>query len=166
MVSETQIYLNLRKYLPERGWVLVGGDPPDGTNSIPRIELKEETHTAKGSKGSKKIDLLFFKQGYFLLLELKGKYNISDVKKLNEIVDTEKWRKAFILALKEKRALELKNIKINEQEYILSGKKLIRAIAYSEGKSNHAEFVTFVINDGEVKLNFGDDVNQEIRQLF
>jgi|SRR3989338_4651262 len=166
MVSETQIYLTLKKYLPEKGWILVGGEPPDGTNSMPRIELKDDTHLAKGSKGSKKIDLLFFKAGYFLLLELKEKYNFSDVKKLNEIVEKEKWRNAFILALKEKRALELKKIRIDEQEYILSNKKLIRAIAYSEGKSNHAEFVTFVIDESGIKLSYGDNIRQEIKQLF
>ena len=166
MVSETQIYLVLKKYLPEKGWILIGGEPPDGTNSMPRIELKDDTHLVKGSKGSKKIDLLFFKEGYFLLLELKEMYNFSDVKKLNEIVETEKWRNAFILALKEKRALELKEIRIDEQEYILSNKKLIRAIAYSEGTSNHAEFVTFVIGKSGIKLIYGDNIRQEIKHLF
>ena len=152
--------------LKKKGWILIGGEPPNGTNSMPRIELKEEMHTAKGSKGSKKIDLLFFKEGYFLLLELKERYNISDVKKLNEVADNEKWRRAFILALKEKRALEMKNISINAREYILSNKKLIKAIAYSKGKSNHAEFITFIINEGEIKLNFGSNIKQEIKQLF
>src|SRR3989344_1915664 len=124
MVSETQIYLTLKKYLPEKGWILVGGEPPDGTNSMPRIELKDDTHLVKGSKGSKKIDLLFFKEGYFLLLELKEMYNFSDVK------------------------------------------KLIRAIAYSEGTSNHAEFVTFVIGKSGIKLIYGDNIRQEIKKLF
>ena len=166
MLSETQIYLKLKDYLPKRGWILIGGEPPDGTNSMPRIEIKDDNNLTKGSKGSKKVDLLFFKEGYLLLLELKDKYNFSDVKKLNEIIETERWRKAFMIALKEKHALELKNITVNEQDYISSKDKLIRAIAYSEGKSNHKEFITFIITEEGVGLNFGEDIKEETRQLF
>ena len=35
MVSETEIYLKLKKELPKKGWILIGGEPPDGTNSMP-----------------------------------------------------------------------------------------------------------------------------------
>ena len=166
MVSETEIYLKLKKELPERGWILIGGEPPDGTNSMPRIELKDYSNLSKGSKGSKKIDLVFFKNGFFLLLELKEKYDYSDVKKLNEIVQKEKWRKAFMIALKEKRALELKNISISQQNYIQSNDLLIKAIAYSEGKAKHDDFVTFVIDKSRTNLHFGSNISENIRELF
>ena len=166
MVSETKIYLALKKFLPEKGWILIGGEPPDGTNSMPRIELKDETNISKGSKGSKKIDLLFYKEGYFLLLELKEKYNFSDVKKLNEIRENEKWRNAFMKALEEKRALELKNITIDEEKYIQSTQFLIKSIAYSEGKSLLEDFVTLVINEEGIKMNFGSKIPDHIKQLF
>lgn len=166
MVSETEIYLKLKKELPKRGWILIGGEPPDGTNSMPRIELKDYSNLSKGSKGSKKIDLVFFKNGFFLLLELKEKYDYSDVKKLNEIVQEEKWRKAFMIALKEKRALELKNISISQQNYIQSNDLLIKAIAYSEGKAKHDGFVTFVIDKSGTNLHFGSNISENIRELF
>jgi hypothetical protein len=166
MVSETEIYLKLKKGLPERGWILIGGEPPDGTNSMPRIELKDSSNLSKGSKGSKKIDLVFFKNGFFLLLELKENYDYSDVKKLNEIVQEEKWRKAFMTALKEKRALELKSISINQQVYIQPNDLLIKAIAYSEGDVRHEDFVTFIIDKSGTNLHFGSSISENVRQLF
>ncbi len=166
MVTETQIYLFLKRFLPEKNWILVGGEPPDGTNSMPRIELKDERNLSKGSKGSKKIDLLFFKEGYFLLLELKEKYNASDVEKLNEIVHSEMWRKALIKALKEKKALENKGINIEESNYILSDRFIIKSIAYSEGKALPEGFITFVLNENGIKLYFGSKIPESIRELF
>lgn len=166
MVTETQIYLFLKRFLPEKNWILVGGEPPDGTNSMPRIELKDEHNLSKGSKGSKKIDLLFFKAGYFLLLELKEKYNVSDVDKLNEIAHNEKWRKALIKALEEKKALESKGIKIEKSNYILSDKFLIKAIAYSEGKALPEGFVIFILNENNLKLNFGNEISDSVKRLF
>ena len=166
MVSETEIYLKLKKELPKKGWILIGGEPPDGTNSMPRIELKDYSNISKGSKGSKKIDLVFFKGGFFLLLELKEEYDYSDVKKLNEIVQDEKWRKAFITALKEKKALELKNISIDQQNYIHSNNLLIKAIAYSEGTAKHDDFVTFIVDKFGINLYFGSGISENIKQLF
>jgi len=166
MVSETEIYLKLKKELHKKGWILIGGEPPDGTNSMPRIELKDSSNISKGSKGSKKIDLVFFKGGFFLLLELKEEYDYSDVKKLNEIVQDEKWRKAFIIALKEKKALELKNISIDQQNYIHSNNLLIKAIAYSEGTAKHDDFVTFIVDKFGTNLHFGSGISENIKQLF
>src|SRR3989338_2654144 len=166
MVSETEIYLKLKRELPKKGWILIGGEPPDGTNSMPRIELKDYSNISKGSKGSKKIDLVFFKGGFFLLLELKEEYDYSDVKKLNEIAQDEKWRNAFITALKEKKALELKNISIDQQNYIHSNNLLIKAIAYSEGTAKHDDFVTFIVDKFGINLHFGSGISENIKQLF
>ena len=47
--------------------------PPHGTDHIV-FEMHDSDYVGKGSKGSKKIDLLAYKKHYFLLIELKGKY--------------------------------------------------------------------------------------------
>ena len=52
------------------GWNILGGEPPGGTDfELPVIEMKGSD--LGSSLGSKKIDLICFKDNFFLLLELK-----------------------------------------------------------------------------------------------
>ena len=64
----------MKEYLSKLEWTIVAGDPPHGTDHIPVFEMHDSDYVGKGSKGSKKIDLLAYKKKYFLLIELKGKY--------------------------------------------------------------------------------------------
>ena len=79
----------MKEYLSRLDWTVVAGEPPNGTDHMPVFEMHDSDYTGKGSKGSKKIDLLAYKKPYFLLIELKGKYVQSDVKKLDELVRME-----------------------------------------------------------------------------
>jgi hypothetical protein len=79
MIEENFIYQILKKYLREQNWIILGGEPPAGTNHIPVIEVRDPLNFKKGSKGSKKIDLVAFKSSFFLLLELKPSYSYYDI---------------------------------------------------------------------------------------
>ena len=166
MIREDEIYVRIKQFLTSKGWIVIGGEPPNGTNNIPRIELKDMETKEKGSKGSKKIDLVFFKDGYFLLNELKSIFNQKDVNKLNEITQNEKWRKSFINALYEKKIFKWNNIKINPEDYIKSNAYLIKSISYSIGSKIPNDFVVFVVDKEKITIKFGLNINNIIKSLF
>lgn len=170
-LSETKIYLVLKKWLQEHGWLILGGEPPGGTNVIPVIELKDVEYKNKGSMGSKKIDLVCYKKDYFLLIELKENYSCSDIKKLNEIVGEEKWRKAFVRALKEKQAPFISKLffSLKESEYIEKEDFYIKAVGFNDSKASScpSDFAVFIpIKTGKIKIIFGLDISISKQQLF
>ena len=102
MLNENEVYQLLKPYVENLGWIVLGGEPPGGTDHIPVIELKDPANLSGGSKGSKKIDLVFFRDNNFLLLELKEIFAQSDVDKLDDIVSSDVWQKSFFNAMFEK----------------------------------------------------------------
>lgn len=168
MLDETQIYILMKEWFKDNGWIVLGGEPPGGTNDIPLIELKDIDHAGKGSKGSKKIDLVGYKQGYFLLLELKPTISYSDVKKLNQITSEAKWRATFIRVLKERGIFEDLHIPPKRTiEYIVTGKYYIKSVGFNyTGKLGPQDFLTFLFFDNRIKTIIGRKVGSEVRQLF
>jgi len=166
MLTEGEVYVTIKSTLEREKWINIGGEPPDGTNKLIRVELKDTEHKGKGSKGSKKIDLISFKNGFFLLNELKAKYSYSDVKKLREITESEKWRKAFIKALNEKKILSRYSLKINFNDYTAKSDYLIKAITYSSGNVIPPDFVVFKVTNKGTEIHFGRDIDQNIKELF
>ena len=41
MIEENLIFQILKKYLREQNWIILGGEPPGGTNHIPVIEVRD-----------------------------------------------------------------------------------------------------------------------------
>ena len=170
-LSETKIYLMLKKWLQKHSWIILGGEPPGGTNAIPVIELKDVEYTNKGSRGSKKIDLVCYKKGYFLLIETKENYSYSDIRKLNEIVGKEKWRRAFTRALKEKRVpfISDPSLFLKESEYIEKEDFYIKAVGFNDSRASScpSDFVVFIpIKTGGIKIIFGSDISISKQRLF
>ncbi len=84
-MSEGQIYYFLKHFLLNKGWTLLAGEPPDGSDNVCRIEIRNKNRIGIGSKGSYKIDLIFLRKDILFLIELKPQYNQGDIDKLNEI---------------------------------------------------------------------------------
>lgn len=168
MLDETQIYILMKRWLQDNNWKILGGEPPGGTNDIPLIELKDVSYTKKGSKGSRKIDFVAYKQGYFLFLELKTIFSYSDIKKLNEVIGETKWHHAFIRTLKEKNIYkELRISTEMEIKYATSDKYYIKAVGFNDtGKLGPQDFVTFLLSDNRVKVIIGTKLKNQIRQLL
>jgi hypothetical protein len=49
--EENVVYKKLKKYLQQQSWIILGGEPPGGTNHIPVIEVRDSLNFEKGSKG-------------------------------------------------------------------------------------------------------------------
>lgn len=162
-LSETEVYLALKKYLDGKGWEILGGQPPGGTNSIPLIELKDHEYKGKGSKGSKKVDLIAFKRPYFLLIELKAFRSESDIAKLREITRSASWRRAFVEALAEKRRLPGA---LDREPYMDSDRFLVKALGFNQGEAPGPEdFVTFLVGD-RISIHIGTGIPDQPRSLL
>lgn len=158
----------MKKYLATINWNVVAGEPPGGSNHLPVLEIHDPNFTGKGSSGSKKIDLVAYKNNYFLLIELKSKYAFSDVKKLDQLTNSEFWRKSFVKALNAKNIpsdLKLKDL----NRYVKFSSLLIKSIGYDvEQKKIPDDFIVFYFSDPANHPNvlFGTNLKQNIRDLF
>jgi hypothetical protein len=167
MSEEDVIYQRLKEYLKQQNWIILGGEPPGGTNHIPVIEVRNSLTLQKGSKGSKKIDLVAFKSSFFLLLELKHSYSYSDISKLNVLIKYPSGREAFLNALLAKGLLKSNNISIDYQQYILSSYYLIKAVGYNTStKLAPEDFITFLVCTNFVKPSFGKQISNQVKALF
>ena len=165
MLNENQIYQKFKTYLREHNWDILGGEPPGGTdNDVPVIELKDPNNTRGGSTGSKKIDLICFKEEHFLLLELKKIFAKSDITKLNDICGSEIWRKELLHALKEKH---LPLADLQEENYTDDDELLIKALSFNDtGKRGPEDFITFLVSNNNIQAYFGANITENIRNLF
>ena len=167
MLEENLIYQILKEYLREYNWLILGGEPPGGTNHYPVIEIRDPLNLRKGSKGSKKIDLVAFKSSFFLLIELKHSYSWSDIYKLNELINNPSGRQTFLNALLAKGIMKDNNISIDYQQYIISSKYMIKAVGYNTStKLAPADFISFLIDDTSISPHFGTQIAEEVKMLF
>lgn len=165
MLDEGKIYVVIKEWLKAQGWSIVGGEPPGGTNAVPRIEIKAPHYAGRGSKGSKKIDMIGFKKGYFLLIEIKPRQSSSDAKKLREVVSRKELRIAFIRALLEKRVLPSAALEI--ESYVESSKYLVKSQAFSVPLISPADdFIFFIVSSSGVICRFGSSISDYVRSLF
>jgi hypothetical protein len=83
-MNETEVYIATKTALKQMGLKLIGGQPPNGTDSFPVIEIADPSISSKGSKGSFKPDLIAFcpNRQKVIIIECKPKFSLSDVKKL------------------------------------------------------------------------------------
>lgn len=166
MLNENEVYQLLKPYVQNLGWIILGGEPPGGTDHIPVIELKDPENVSGGSKGSKKIDLVFFKNNNFLLLELKENFAKSDVKKLDDIVSSDIWKKSFFNAIREKSIHLRHNISLTDKDELKYN--LIKALGFNKKNSlSLSEYVLFHIDENNsVEIEYGSDIINEIKILF
>jgi hypothetical protein len=166
MLNENEVYQLLKPYVENLGWIVLGGEPPGGTDHIPVIELKDPANLSGGSKGSKKIDLVFFRDNNFLLLELKEIFAQSDVDKLDDIVSSDVWRKSFFNAIRDKSIHLRHNIPLtenNESQY-----HLIKALGFNKKDGlSLPDYILFHVNENNsVEIECGTKITDKIKNLF
>ena len=94
-MREDEIYFYTKELLKLKNFKIIAGQPPNGSDNIPSIEIKESNHFDKGSKGSFKPDLVAIDRNNFLIIECKPKYDFNDKKKLESVLFDNKRKKNF-----------------------------------------------------------------------
>jgi hypothetical protein len=65
MIDENRLYQKVKEYLNSNNWIILCGQPARVTDHPPVIDVKDFANQIKGSKGTKKIDVVAFKSGVF-----------------------------------------------------------------------------------------------------
>ncbi len=88
-MNETEVYITTNTVLKQLGLKLIGGQPPNGTDSFPVIEIADPSILSKGSKGSFKPDLIAFcpERQKIVIVECKPEFSLNDVEKLLQAAD-------------------------------------------------------------------------------
>ncbi|PIV10008.1 hypothetical protein COS51_00110 [Candidatus Roizmanbacteria bacterium CG03_land_8_20_14_0_80_36_21] len=145
---EGKIYYFLKHFLLNKGWTLLAGEPPDGSDNVCRIEIRNKNRVGIGSKGSYKIDLIFLRKDILFLIELKPRYNQGDITKLNEI--TSQRLNDLYDALEERCNLNRRDIK-----------QIIKCIGVGTLNSYALpiDFLGFIVEgEDDVKIEFGEEL--------
>lgn len=145
VLSESEIYVYSKGFLRKCGWTLIGGEPPGGSDGLPRIEAKHPEVDAKGSEGSRKVDIIAYQNRYVLLLELKSTFDRGDVVKLDELVGECRWRHSLLEACEERNALSRASITDKTlPQRILSGEALVKGIGIGRRHRVPDEYVLII----------------------
>jgi hypothetical protein len=85
-MREDEVYVGTKIWFKAKGFAPLAGQPPNGCDNIPTIEIKEINNRDKGSKGSFKPDLVFGNPDYLVLVECKPLDDKQDEIKLLEVL--------------------------------------------------------------------------------
>lgn len=163
LLSESEIYVYSKRFLRDRGWKLVGGEPPGGSDGLPRVEAKHPDKDEKGSRGSKKVDILAYKGGKLLLLELKSRFDDGDVVKLDELAGELWWRRALHDACLERNAFQRAGVVDGDlPRRVLSGAALVKGIGIAHHHEVPDDYVRLTLHDhDEIDVRIGSKCRLE-----
>ena len=102
-MNEDQIYLSTKSWFRKNGYLVLAGQPPSGSDSIPVVEIKDFSNLYKGSKGSYKPDLIAKKNDSIVIIECKPKFDLGDKNKLLNIINEDKKKRKIIYGVKLKK---------------------------------------------------------------
>ena len=148
--SEMQIYQKVKQFMSTRDWHIIGGQPPSGTDHHPVIEIKDPSHSNKGSKGSLKPDLIALFENHLYVVELKPRWNSTDREKLLGFLGDPRRIDALFMEL------SARSIRSKESKLVSSLRdklEVVGALGYAGSFRSDSALATFHVSDaGDVRF--------------
>lgn len=144
ILSEDEVYLGSKAILRRNGWILVAGQPPDGCDSLPVVEIKLPGRQGIGSGGAYKPDLIVSDGNKTLIVECKPRHSASDVEKLKNIIGDDKRISLLYKELVQRRLLARRGISISEEEF---RRNIFCALAHSGEPTAVPNFYMILVKD-------------------
>lgn len=141
-LTETAVYLKVKKHLKTTGWSLLAGQPPSGTDHLPVIEIKDDFTSGNGSKGSFKPDLVAWKNDVLVFIELKPMFNAPDQVKVENVLNSPLRIEALWEDLVQRRT------KIATGELLQAKKpqtRVVGGLGYGGVQGEHPHLWTFLV---------------------
>lgn len=162
LLPEDQIYLGAKALLIRTGWKVLAGQPPDGCDNLPVVEIKIPDRKSIGSRGAYKPDLIAAKASVFLLVECKPGHSDADAVKLRTILRDPVRIRLLFAEIQQRHLLERRGLSTNEAEFC---RGIRGALAHSGRPVPQPDLATITIidpeGDGEVILpTFVDSLMQ------
>ena len=85
-MREDEVYFYTKEWFKLKGFKIIAGQPPKGSDNIPVLEIKDVNYLDNGSKGSFKPDLVTINSNNIIIIECKPKYDSSDKDKLLSVL--------------------------------------------------------------------------------
>ena len=123
------------------------------------MEAKHPEKTAKGSRGSKKVDVIAYRDGWLLLLELKSTFDRGDVDKLDELTGESGWRASLLQACEERNALRRAGVQDPDlPSRIRDGTALVKGIGLGKPHTVPDDYLLMVLNShDDIRVTLGAD---------
>ena len=130
-MNEEEVYIGTKNWFKKNGFIPIADQPPNGSDSIPKIEIKNGFNKEKGSKGSFTPDLLCISKSYFFIIECKPQHSEKDKEKLIEIINSFSRRKVLYEDLLERKIFQKKNFMENFLSLDQFNKKIRYVISHN-----------------------------------
>ena len=85
-MREDEVYFYTKEWFKLKGFEVIAGQPPKGSDNIPVLEIKDIHFSNKGSKGSFKPDLITINSKNIVIIECKPRYDNNDEVKLLSVL--------------------------------------------------------------------------------
>ena len=159
IIDENIVYYFCKKILKKSGIYVFAGEPPGGSDELHRVELKNPFNPSKGSKGSRKFDLIAYHKSTFLLIELKDSYkkHDEDIEKLRDTLDDDLWLKSLWESINERKLFGNGVIPKYSLNNFLKQKEDLFQLCLGSGPSSYIppeNFVYFEINENYMKCSY------------
>jgi hypothetical protein len=130
-VREDEVYYYTKRWMISRGFQILGGQPPRGTDTFPVIEIKSDESQEKGSRESFKPDLVVATPEVLLVVEGKPLFDKQDVLKIGKISHSHARLRALVEELRQRRSLERHGhaLALQGDEYLINHTKFCLAYA-------------------------------------
>lgn len=125
-INESFVHVAMREYLKKKGWLLIAGEYPNGSDdelnvlsiSDPSVARDNSPDPRRHSIGEIIPDLVAYKSGCILIIEAKPLYSYEDKEKLNDLLCNAKDR--LVLSLRKFSAgkAQFSAIDYDKVEYI------------------------------------------------
>jgi len=119
-MNEDQIYISTKLWFKKNKYIVLAGQPPGGSDTIPVIEIKDVLNQDKGSKGSYKPDLIAKKNSSIVILECKPKFDLGDKNKLLNIINEDRRKKELYLELTQRKLINKNTLELNYNDFLLN----------------------------------------------
>ena len=130
-MREDEVYVATKNWFKKNGFIALAGQPPNGCDNIPTIEIKDLANTSKGSKGSFKPDLVFANNNYLILVECKPLDDSDDENKLLEVDSNRDRQKLLFEELSQRGIFERRALNKSFPDLATIGEKLRYCLAHN-----------------------------------
>jgi|GEM_PF-1570510 len=128
LLTEDEVYVAAKNLIKKHGWTIIAGQPPNGCDHLPVVEIKSSHRIGIGSKGAFKPDLIAVKKGVFIIVECKPAHSEKDADKIRNALADPLRTQLLYQELLQRRIFDRCGIKVSEEDFKL---KIFGALAHS-----------------------------------
>lgn len=143
-MEEDEVYIAAKAFFTARGWTLLAGQPPNGSDHLPVVEIKLRGKTRIGSKGALKPDLIAHSSGIFAIVEAKSEHSDSDAQKLREVLNDEHRIQLLYQEMKQRHLFERHRIAVDNS---LFRNGLVGVLAHAGPPVPQSDLVSLVFEE-------------------